>query len=290
VYEVRIVRPNAFHRLRSTIADGLDSYGRHATSQLAAALAYRFLFSLVPFVALLVSILDLTLSDAQREQLVRWLFDALPGDEVEASVDRALAASTNASALIWIVSVLALLWGATGMMAALRAATRLIWEVEARPPYVRGKLRDVVLVGLAGALVVAAFALSLVAQTAVEAGSDLAAALGWDGDGRLLAAFGELGSSLVITFVALLLLYGLAPPARLRLTDLWPAALLGAIAFELVAAGYGLYLARFANFNAVYGPLGAVFGFLALIYVLAIVLLGGATFAVDGAGNVMRGR
>jgi membrane protein len=271
-----VVQPTGIRRLPAIIAAGLDAYGRHATSQLAAAIAYRFLFSLVPFFALLVSVLDVVLPDDQRAELVDWLFDEVPGDEVEASVDRALSRSTDAAPIVWVVSLLALLWGATGMMTTLRTAARVVWDVDRGVPYVRGKLRDALLVGLAGVLVVGAFALSFVVQTAVQAGEHVAAALGWEGQGGLAAGVGELATSLAITFVALMLVYRLTPPVRPRLTALWPAALLGAVAFELVAAGFGLYLARFADFNAVYGPLGAVFAFLALIYALAIVLLAGA--------------
>ena len=269
------MQPTGLRRLPALVAEGLDAYSRHATSQLAAAIAYRFLFSLVPFFALVVSVLDVVLPDHERSQLVHWLFAELPGDEVEASVDRSIARSSNAAPIVWIVSLVALLWGATGMMTALRTSARIVWDVDRNAPYVRGKLRDALLVGLAGVLVVGAFALSFVVQTAVQAGEHVAAAVGVEEPGAFAAA-GELATSLAITFAALGLVYLLTPPVRPRLRDVWPAALLGAVAFELVAAGFGLYLARFADFNAVYGSLGALFAFLALVYVLAIVLLAGA--------------
>ena len=269
------MQPTGLRRLPALVAEGLDAYRRHATSQLAAAIAYRFLFSLVPFFALLVSIVDVVLPEDQRMQLVDWLFQEIPGEEVESSVDRTLARSSSAAPIVWVVSLLALLWGATGMMTTLRTATRIVWDVDRGAPYVRGKLRDALGVGLAGALVVGAFALSFVVQTAVQAGEHVADAVGWHGGGAP-TGIGELMTSLVVIFVALVLVYRLTPPVRPRLRDVWPAALLGAVAFELVAAGFGIYLARFADFNAVYGPLGAVFAFLALIYALAIVLLAGA--------------
>ena len=269
------MQPTGLRRLPALVAQGLDAYSRHATSQLAAAIAYRFLFSLVPFFALVVSVLDVVLPDDQRADLVAWLFKEIPGEEVEASVDRAIARSTSAAPIVWVVSLLALLWGATGMMTSLRTSARIGWDVDRNAPYVRGKLRDVLLVGLAGALVIGAFALSFIVQTAVQAGEHVAVAVGWDDPGALAGA-GELATSLAITFVALALVYRITPPVRPRLRDLWPAALLGAVAFELVAIGFGIYVARVADFNAVYGPLGAVFAFLALIYVLAIVLLAGA--------------
>jgi membrane protein len=269
------VQPTGIRRLPALVAEGLDAYSRHATSQLAAAIAYRFLFSLVPFFALVVSVLDVVLPDDQRADLVDWLFDEIPGEEVEASVDRAIARSTDAAPIVWVVSLLALLWGATGMMTSLRVAARIVWDVDRGDPYVRGKLRDTLGVGLAGALVVGAFALSFVVQTAVQAGEHVADVVGWHGEGPP-TGIGELVTSLVVIFVALVLVYRLTPPVRPRLRDVWPAALLGALAFELVATGFGVYVARFADFNAVYGPLGAVFAFLALIYALAIVLLAGA--------------
>ena len=270
------MQPRRLRRLPALVAEGLDAYGRHATSQLAAAIAYRFLFSLVPFFALFISILDVVLPDDQRTQLVEWLFQELPGDELEASVDRALDQSTNAAPIVWIGSLLALLWGATGMMTTLRVSARIVWDVDRGTPYVRGKLRDVLGVGLAGAVVVGAFALSFIVQTAVQASEDVADAIGWEGEARLAAGVGEIATSLAVIFVALVLVYRLTPPVRPRLRDVWPAALLGAVAFELVAAGFGIYLGRFADFNAIYGPLGAVLAFLALIYALAIVLLAGA--------------
>ena len=270
------MQPTGIRRLPALAAEGLDAYSRHATSQVAAAIAYRFLFSLVPFFALLVAILDVVLPDDQRSQLVEWLFQELPGDELESSVDRALARSSGAAPIVWVVSLVVLLWSATGMMTTLRIAARVVWDADRGVTYVRGKLRDALLVGLAGALVVAAFTLSFVVQTVVQAGEDVAAAAGWGGSGGIAAVVGEVATSLAIIFVALALVYRLTPPVRPRLRELWPAALLGAVAFELVAVGFGIYLAHVADFNAVYGPLGAVFAFLTLIYALAIVLLAGA--------------
>ena len=64
------------------------------------------------------------------------------------------------------------------MMASLRHAFTAIWDLERPRGYFRGKLRDVALVGLAGAFLIAAFALSVTAQLVAETGTDVAAALG----------------------------------------------------------------------------------------------------------------
>ena len=262
-----------------------SSYGRHRGSQHAAAISYRVVFSLVPFVALVVSVLDVVLPHDHREQFLGWLFGAFPGAELEASVDRALVRSGASAPLIGLVSLAVLLWGATGMMTSLRLAFGVVWAAERRATYVRGKARDVLLVAFAGALLVAAFALSVVAQVAVETGTDAADALGWTGAGGALAALAEVAGSWVAVAAALLVVYRFVPPVPVSLAAAWPGAVVGAVAFQLAVAGFALYAAHVADFSSAYGPLGAVFAFLLLVYVLAIVVLVGAELVVARAAR-----
>jgi membrane protein len=253
-----------------------SSYGRHWGTQHAAAIAYRVLFSLVPFVALVVSIVDLVLPASRRERFLEWLFAEFPGADLEQSVDRALAESSAAAPVVGLVSLALLLWGATGMMAALRHAFTAIWDLERPRGYFRGKLRDVALVGLAGAFLIAAFALSVTAQLVAETGTDVAAALGWESGGGALSAIGELASVLLALTGALVVVYSFVPPTPVQFAHVWPSALAAAVVFQIATAGFAVYAARFADFNTAYGSLGTVFAFLLLVYVLAIVLLVGA--------------
>ena len=258
----------------------MRAYGRHAGSQLSAAIAYRVLFSLVPFAALLLSILDVVLPPSSREQFVNWLFDEVPGDDLESSIDRALAGSSASAPIVGLVALALLLWGASGMMASIRIAFRLIWEGDVGPTYVRSKLRDFALVAVAGVLVIGAFALSILVRVVVETGSELSDALGWTGGATAFSSLAEVASSTLVVFAALLALYRFVPPVRTPVALLWPSALAAAIAFELTVYGYAVYATRFASFSTIYGPIGAVLAFLLLVYLLAaIVLLGAETAA-----------
>ena len=51
----------------------MRGYSLHGLSQQAAAIAFRVLFSLVPLVALTVSLLDLVLPERLSERLVDWV-------------------------------------------------------------------------------------------------------------------------------------------------------------------------------------------------------------------------
>jgi membrane protein len=256
------------------------SFSRHAGSQLSAAIAYRVLFSLVPFAALLVTFVDVVLPESRREQFVNWLFGFVPGNDVANAVDRTLADSGASAPIVALVALATLLWAASGMMASIRIAFRVIWDRERGPTYARSKLRDFALVGLAGVLVVAAFAFSFVVRFIVETGAGLLDRLDWSGSGGLVSTAAEIAVSTIVVFVALLLLYRVVPPVTTSVRLLWPSAAAAAIVFEVAVYGYAIYATRFASFDTIYGPIGAVLLFLLLVYLLAaIVLLGAETAA-----------
>ena len=278
-----VVRPVAavYRRVRALF----DAFGRHEGSLLAAAIAYRVLFSVVPFVALLLSVLDLVLPDEPRDRFSDWLFGVFPGHDVEESVSRELAGSGAQAPLVGLIALVLLLWSASGMMASVRKAFRIVWEAGARPNYVRGKIRDLALVGLAGALIVGAFALSVVAQVAVDAGADFSDAIGVSAPLSVILAFAQTASTSTATFVALSALYRLVPPVRPMLHEVLLPAALTAIAFQISVAGFSVYVADFADFSSVYGPIGAVLAFLLLVYILATVLLLGAELVASAAAR-----
>ena len=133
-----------------------EGYTRHATSQFAAAISYRVLFSLVPLVSFVAAIADALLPDKQRDAVARWLAGVVPGQALDSSVEQALTGSRVAPTVAGVVSLAVLLWAASGMMGAIRIAFRVIWENDLRRTFVRSKLLDFVLVLGVGVVAVAA--------------------------------------------------------------------------------------------------------------------------------------
>jgi len=259
-----------------------SGYVRHACSQFAAAIAYRVLFSLVPFVAFVVSIADLLLPSSLRDNVVDWLYDTIPGTDFEQAIDNSILHPGLDAPVVAIAAAAGLLWAATGMMASVRTAFRVIWEVEGLR-FARGKLRDLLLVGLTTCLIFVAFGISLVTRVVVQFGGDVSNAVGIDSGGRVLGSVAEAAAALGVAFLAFLTLYLAVPPVRTSLRDVWPSALLAALAYGILSEGFGIYLARLADFSAVYGPLGAVFAFLLLVYLSGAILLFCAELAAGRA-------
>src|SRR5262245_35166708 len=110
--------------LGRAIGGAADGYSRHATSQFAAAISYRVLFSLVPLASFVAAVADALLPDTQRDAVARWLASVVPGQALDTSVQEALTGSRVPPTIMGLVSLAVLLWAASGMMAALRIAFR----------------------------------------------------------------------------------------------------------------------------------------------------------------------
>jgi membrane protein len=256
------------------------TYTRTAGGQRAAAIAYRVLFSLVPFVALLAAAFELVLGESTQERVVAWLVAAvsLP-PELADSVTAAVSEATLSPTLAGAVALAGLLWGASGMMTAIRSAFRAVWAAERDRPYLRGKLLDVGLVFGAGLLVLSAFGTSVVVQVVTEASTRIVRDLGGDGPAtERLGSLAQVAASTVLAALAFLLLYRVVPPVTTRLRDALPGAIIAALGFAVASAGFSAYL-EYATFDDVYGPLGAVLAFLLLVYVAASIMLYGACVA-----------
>jgi membrane protein len=258
-----------------TILAVARGYTRHATSQLAAAVSYRVLFSLVPLAGFIAALADALLPDEQRNAVARWLLSVVPGQALDASVEQALTGSRVAPSVAGVISLLVLLWAASSMMGAIRVAFRVIWENDLRRTYVESKLLDFALVLGVGLLAVASLGATLFVHVLAEIGRDLGDAVGRGTDGEALTRAAEVLTSGALTFAVLAVLYRTVPPVAPRMRAIWLPALLATIGFHVATAVYALYLAHYGDVTAVYGPLAAVLGFMLVVYVgVSVILLG----------------
>ena len=83
--------PGSVRRLGRALKIAAGTYVRTECNQRAAAISYRVLFSLVPFVALLASLFELLLPEKTSDRVTSWLVSAMPLEgELEDSVARAV--------------------------------------------------------------------------------------------------------------------------------------------------------------------------------------------------------
>jgi membrane protein len=253
---------------------------RDRCTQYAASIAYRVLFSLFPLTIVLVSIFGLILQDDElRQDVIDELIDILPvSEEGQADVEQSIEGIASPLSAIGLVSLVALLWGASGMMASIRIGLEAALKVDRGRPAAHAKLVDFILVGVVGMLVLLVVGASIVGAFLVRLLEDFTEWLGVGIDTPSLFLLRDV-IQLVVIAVTTLLLYRYVPARRLRR----PAALAGAIVTAFGIWGASKVLAilfdNFSGLNVVYGSLAGVMTFLFFVYVVALILLFGAEFA-----------
>ena len=275
----------ALHDARTLAKRTVSEFFDDHCTQLAASMSYYILFSIFPLAILLVSIAGLILTDdALRERVVDALLEALPvssgaaREDLESLIDP-IAQGRSA---VGLLSILGLLWGASGMMGALRFSLNTAWDHEYRRPFVRGKLVDFGLVLGVGGLLALSIGATLLLQVARNVSVDIADALGPFGSGAsALVTVIALLAPFLLTTTTFVLVFKLVPSVRVRTRDALAGALLSAVLFELLKNGFAWYLSNFSNYDAVYGSLGATIALLFFIYLSACVMLLGAELAAE---------
>ena len=266
-------------RITWTATSAIERYTVHRIPQIAAAISYHVLFAIVPLFVFLATIFGLLLRDDQRRQdLTEQLIDRFPlSAEAGVDIERILSEIPTPLSVIGVISILALLWSASGMMSSVRVGLTAAFDEGQGRPFFHSKLVDVVLILAVTAVFIGFLALSIAINAIERWSQTVAGGLGAAGLGRgsILALLGPP----VLTFGVLLLLYRFVPREKLRFRDLAAGALVATVASEAIRVGFSYYLTTIARYDLLYGALGSVFALLLVVYLQAIVLLSGAEIA-----------
>ena len=266
------------HVLARSAREYVDDY----CPQLAAAISYHVLFSIFPLIIFFVSIVGLVLSDdSTRESFTRELLEIVPlSADAEAELESAVAGLATPLSAVGLISLLLLLWTARGMMGAIRQGLNSAWDVERsqKRKFVKAKAIEVLLVVSFGALVGLSIGLTIAVRIIQSTADDLGP---FSGGASGAAWFLSVAAPYLLSFSAFVFLYHVVPATRPSVREVLPGALIGALLFEAVKNGFAFYLANFANYNAVYGSIGAIIGFLFFVYLGASVFLFGAEVAAE---------
>ena len=266
-----------------------NGYNRDNCNQLAAAIAYYVLFSLVPLAIVAVYVFGLVIQDTQlKSDVVNSIVDALAlnntdgRDAVTKAIDGLQATGGGFTAFI---AVLGALWASSAVFGSVRRALNTVWGIYERRPYAQAKMVDFLQIGALGLLFLSSIAITGFVRTVRDE------SLRYGGPIAAHNTLWEIPALLVpatLTFIAVLSLYVLVPSAHPRWRDAWIGALAATIMFEIVKDGFAFYVSHFNNFNVVYGSLGGIFLFLFSTFLASNVLLVGAEMAAT-VGELRRG-
>ena len=241
-------------------------------STYASALAYQMLFSLFPFILFLIALIGfLHLPDffswlRLQSELV------LPPQALE-QVNPVIDQLQQSKGGLLSVGIVVALWTASAgvrlMMSAMNAAYDV---VEGRPAWKRFPLSILYTVGIAGMLLAAAALMVLGPQVM----GWIAAQIGLE---EFIVTVWTLVRWPVIVFllmVAVALIYYVMPDVKQEFRFITPGSVLAVVVWIIASLGFAFYVKTFADYNAMYGSIGAIIVLLLYFYISAAVLLLGA--------------
>lgn len=251
-------------------------FARDNCTQLAAAISYYVLFSIVPLAILTVSVLGLVFGSGEvRTDIVNRVLDVVPLSQTEgrSAVESAIDSVKRVSGPVAALGLLGTLWTASAVFASIRKSLNTVWGVEEHRPWAQAKLVDLAQVGVLGAILLASLVLTGVLRAARHLSAAYVGPLAnrnplWEVPPILLPA--------LLTFATFALMYRIVPAVRPRWRDALPGALFATLLFEALKNSFAFYVANFNNFDVVYGSLAGALLFLLYTFLSSNILLAGA--------------
>lgn len=263
----------------SVLENAVKTFTEKQAAQASAGLAYYAIFSIFPLLLVFIAAGSYFLDrDQVFDTVTQFIQQALPISRqiINENLQEILKERGTAG----IISILTLLWSASGMFTSLAYNINLAWPRASRRNFLQNRLVGLwMIVGLI-ALIVLSLILSWVTNRLPF--MDIADAS--PSDLILLRLISILGSWLII-FLVFLTLYHWIPTLRVRWSATLWGALIASLAWKAVTASFGWYLgSSFGQYQLVYGSLGAIVAFLFLIYIISLITLFGAHLcaAIDG--------
>lgn len=241
---------------------------------LAGQLAYFTLFSLFPFLLFLVALTGLVIDDP--ESVLRTLTERmqgfLPEDALALLADYINRTLRGASSSVLFFGILVALWSGWAAADAMVKAINRAYELRETRPW--WKLWGIsVLMILGFMLVIATLAFVTFGP---EVGGYVQMLTGLPD--AFLALWGILRWALAFVAVTLAhdLLYYVAPNAKIPFKWITPGGFTATVLILISGAALNLYVATFARYDQIYGPVGAIIVLMVWLYSTGLMVLIGA--------------
>jgi membrane protein len=254
-----------------------DEWSEDRVPRLAAALAYYTTFSVAPLLVVVIGIAGLLFGgDAVRGRLDDQIRGVLGSDAARAVQDMVQSATTHPSSgtFATLLSVAALLFGATGVFGELQDSLNTIWEVKPKPG--RG-LRGLVQDRLLSFGMVLAVAFLLIVSLVVSAVLSGVGQFVGGTTGALAPLWHAI--DLLVSLAVLTVLFGaifkFLPDVEVAWRDVWVGAATTSLLFSVGKFLIGFYLGRSSTMS-VYGAAGSLVLLLLWVYYSAQILFFGA--------------
>jgi membrane protein len=247
---------------------------------IAKGAAYSSLLAFFPVLASIGAILARVNAEPVVRVFSRLLFEVVPPGTQELV---RYQLTVKGQRPVWLIVVATLLsaWAASGAYISLMEGFQAAYLLPSGRPFLKQRGVALLLVVIAalpaiGSSVLIVFgarieqsmlgSLGLLPQREIRTGVALLF-----GALRYLVA-------LVATVFVMALLYWIGPNRPIRFRAVWPGAFLATVLWLAATSGFAWYVRNIANYNVLYGSIGAVIALLVWMYLLALIALLGCEY------------
>jgi membrane protein len=238
----------------------------------AAALAYRLLFSIFPFLIFLTALLGFL----GAPQFFDWMRDQaaylLPSQAMDA-VENVLSELQTPQGGLMSVGIALAIWSASAGVLGTMDALNVAYEVKERRPMWK-RILVAILYTLALAIMLIVAAALMISGPAFL--TWLTRYVGLDQFFITIWAWIRWPVAIFLLMLAIALVYWAAPNVKQPFRFITPGSVVAVTVWVAASLAFGIYVQNFANYNQTYGSLGAVIILLFYFYLSAAVLLFGA--------------
>jgi membrane protein len=245
---------------------------------LAAGVAFYAMLAIFPAIIAVVTVYGMVADPAQVESQVNEFAKGLPagaGELITEQLNNVVNAGRQALSIGLAISLLAVLWSASGGVQGLVKSLNLVYDERETRGFV--KLRGLSLLLTLGAIVVVVVALALIAVF-----PGVIDDLGLGQAGELAASISRWVVLALVVLTALAVLYRYAPD---RANPRWRwvswGAVVALVVWLLGSVGFSWYVDNFGKYNQTYGALAAVIVLLLWLFLSSFAVLLGAEFDAE---------
>lgn len=269
-----------FRSLWKAIKCTFSDFGKYRITKLSAALAYYTIFSIAPMLIIIISLCSLFYGRDAIEGQVYGEIKSFVGADAALQIQDTIGKAAVAKDITFasVISIIALVFSATGVFAEIQTSINFIWNLRANPK--KGGILKMLLNRLISFSMI--ISLGFIALVALVVNAVLDAFIN-----HLLRMFPQITVYLayiinqLITFSAITLLFAIIfkvlPDARIKWKNVWMGALTTALLFMIGKYAIGFYLGK-SNISSTFGAAGSIVIILLWVYYSAIILYFGAAF------------
>ncbi len=260
-------------------------YQKYDTDQiwfLSSGVSFSILWVIIPTLLIFLGILGFYFDKVNAVQKINeYINQTLPVNfemkdkVIEAISGKAFELSQNAL-ITTLIGLLGVFWAMSSMFSYMRDALNRIFDVKESVTFLKGKLRDFVLL----LIIIVLFSFTTIVTSIQQIDNEFI--------NFIFTSVSSVMSSSIfllfllpffISYVMFFFLYRFVPHYKIPTRSLLFGALISAALYELLKYVFAYYILNLSNYTAVYGAYAAIVVFMLWIYLLSLIFCTGAALS-----------